>query len=268
MPLTAFQERILARLAERGDPGRYLAGGAALHHARSSPRFSDDLDFFHDSEVQVAAAFAADRAQLEADGLRVTVQFSQPGFIRAIVSSNGAATRVDWAHDSAWRFFPLVHESWGGWVLHPIDLAINKLLAVVGRNEPRDVIDLLWCDAEIVPAGVLVWAAPGKDPGLSPLLALDLLRRRGLVRSEELARLAVREPLDARAVRAQWRAMLGRAESFVRERPPEEVGVLYLDSSGGVIAPRADRPLADQGLVAHRGAPGGVIPVLPDVGLR
>lgn len=41
---------------------RYLAGGAAMHFAPNSTRYSDDLDFFHDSEERVATAFAADRS--------------------------------------------------------------------------------------------------------------------------------------------------------------------------------------------------------------
>jgi hypothetical protein len=34
-----------------------------------------------------------------------------------------------------------------GYVLHPIDLAINKLLALAGRDEPRDFLDILDLDA-------------------------------------------------------------------------------------------------------------------------
>lgn len=130
------------------------------------------------------------------------------------------------------------------------------------------MVDLLWCDAEIVGAGALIWAAPGKDPGLSPLLALDLLRRRAHVRPEDLARLAVREPLDPGDIRQRWHAMLEVAEGFVRSRPADEVGVVYIDANGRPTLPHPDRTLVDQGIVMHRGAPGGVIPVLPDVGLR
>ena len=46
MPLTDFQRTLLAKLAVPPTDDRYLAGGAALHFAPSSTRFSDDLDFF------------------------------------------------------------------------------------------------------------------------------------------------------------------------------------------------------------------------------
>ena len=50
VPLTAFQSQLLALLAESRSPDSYLAGGAALHFEPNSTRFSNDLDFFHDSE--------------------------------------------------------------------------------------------------------------------------------------------------------------------------------------------------------------------------
>jgi len=259
MPLTAFQQRVLATLATR--PERYLAGGAALHQAPDSLRYSDHLDFFHDAEARVAAAFADDRATLEAAGFSLELAFSQPGFIRAIVSLGADATRVDWAHDTAWRFFPLRHEPWGGWVLHPVDLAINKVLALAGRNEPRDVLDLLWCDTHILGAPALLWAAPGKDPGLSPLGLIELLARRGRVEADELERLALREVAPTPAsIREAWRALLARAEDFARARPASEVGALYLDASGAAQVPVASSSLAEQDLRVHRGGPGGVVP--------
>ena len=136
MPLTAFQLQLLADLAPaQSDDMSYLAGGAALHFEPNSTRFSRDLDFFHDSAERVARAFARDRATLAAAGYTMLVTLSQPGFVRATVTRGDESTRVDWAHDSAWRFMPLVRDPRGGWLLHSVDLAINKVLALVGRDE-------------------------------------------------------------------------------------------------------------------------------------
>ena len=108
MPLTDFQQSLLATFAHGEADGSYLAGGAAIHFAPNTTRYSNDLDFFHDSVERVASAFQRDLARAEKAGYRVRVEISQPGFIRAEVSQGGASTRVDWAHDSAWRFMPLV----------------------------------------------------------------------------------------------------------------------------------------------------------------
>jgi hypothetical protein len=59
VPLTAFQRELLAELAASPNDDRYLAGGAAMHFAPHSTRYSDDLDFFHDSEERVASAFGS-----------------------------------------------------------------------------------------------------------------------------------------------------------------------------------------------------------------
>ncbi|MBI4420639.1 MAG: hypothetical protein HY560_07420, partial [Gemmatimonadetes bacterium] len=158
MPLTAFQREVLATLATAPTDERYLAGGAALHFSPNSTRYSDDLDFFHDSEARVASAFAADREHLQRAGYGLEMALSLPGFIRAVVRRGEDATRVDWAHDSAWRFLPLVRDELGGLLLHPVDLAINKVLALAGRDEPRDFVDMLFVHGRVLRLAALNWA--------------------------------------------------------------------------------------------------------------
>lgn len=260
VPLTDFQRTLLAELANTWAGESYLAGGAALHFAPNSTRFSNDLDFFHDSVKRVAAAFNDNRARLEAAGYAVTVEISQPGFVRAIVALGERSTRVDWAHDSAWRFMPLVRDPLGGWLLHPVDLAINKVLALVGRDEPRDFVDILFINARVLPLGAVCWAAAGKDPGFTPLSLLELLKRRGRYRPEEFARLDLAEPFDLIAAKTDWLAALDAAEAFIRSRPPDEIGCLYWSTEAGAFAmPTADAR-ASASLTPHFGTPGGVLP--------
>ena len=44
---------------------------------------------------------------------------------------------MDWAHDSAWRFMPLVRDPLGGLLLHPIDLAVNKVAGGLGQMKAQ-----------------------------------------------------------------------------------------------------------------------------------
>lgn len=264
MPLTEFQRTVLADLAESPAEGRYLAGGAAMHFAPHTIRYSDDLDFFHDSEQRVADAFTRDRAHLETAGYDVSVELALPGFVRGIVRRGGGATRVDWAHDSAWRFMPLERAPFGGLLLHPVDLAINKVLALAGRDEPRDFVDMLDVHANLLPLGTLCWAAVGKDPGLTPLSLLELLKRRGRYRPEDFARLHLVDPFDLPAAKVTWMAALDDAEAFVRTRPADEIGALYYSLAlERFVTPAADTPLAAQGIVPHYGTPDGVLPRVP-----
>ncbi|HLB36601.1 MAG TPA: nucleotidyl transferase AbiEii/AbiGii toxin family protein [Gemmatimonadales bacterium] len=264
MPLTAFQRELLATLATRPTDERYLAGGAAMHFAPNSARYSDDLDFFHDTEARVARAFAADRDQLQRAGYAVAVELSQPGFVRAVVRRDDQATRVDWAHDSAWRFMPLVRDELGGLLLHPVDLAINKVLALAGRDEPRDFVDILFVHRSVLRLAGLNWAAVGKDPGFTPRSLLELLKRRGRHRPEDFARLQLAQAFEPTQVKREWLEALADAEEFAKTRPPEESGCLYYSVRQGFVMPRPDASLADQGLVPHFGAPGGVLPRMAD----
>jgi hypothetical protein len=261
MPLTAFQRVLLATLSASPNAGRYLAGDAAIHFSPNSVRYSDDLDFFHDSEARVASAFVRDRKTLESAGYAVDVEFSLPGMVRAQVSRSNESTRVDWAHDTAWRFMPLVPDELGGLLLHPVDLAINKVLAIAGRDEARDFVDVLFVHDRVLRLAGLCWAAIGKDPGLSPLSLLELLKRRGRNRPEDFARLHLAAPFHLALAKETWLAALAEAESFARERPPDEVGCLYYATAQErFVVPRLDQTLSAQGIVLHFGAPGGVLP--------
>jgi len=141
---------------------------------------------------------------------------------------------------------------------------INKVLAVAGRDEPRDFLDLLIVHREVLPLAGLNWAAVGKDPGFTPRSLLELLKRRGRYRPEDFARLQLARPFDLVAGKREWLEALANAEAFARVRPPEELGCLYYSTArAGFVIPAPDVRLADQGIAPHFGAPGGVVPRIP-----
>jgi hypothetical protein len=256
LPLTEYQAELARLLSANRSFDSYLAGGAAILIAPETTRFSRDLDYFHDSEARVATAFAADRETLGAAGYHLDVDLEQPGYVRAIVRRDGEATKVEWARDSAWRFLPTVRDERVGYLLHPVDLAINKVLALAGRDEPRDVLDTLHVHRHVLALGPLCWAACGKDPGFGPLSLLELLRRRGRVRPEELDRLDLARPVDLTILKREWVEALDSVEPFVTSRPAEEIGCLYYSASRrSFVDPRE----ADDA-VPHYGRPGGVLP--------
>jgi hypothetical protein len=253
-----FQGAVARLLAPQRTPDSYLAGDAAMHIEPTSNRYSNDLDYFQDSEERVATVFADDRAVLEAEGFAVQVALNQPGFIRAIVKSGSEATKVEWAHDSAWRFMLPVKSDVAGYMLHPVDLAINKVLALVGRDEPRDFLDTLDAHRQQLTLGALCWAGAGKDPGFTPTSLLGLLRRRGRYHAEDFTRLKLREQPVLTTLKEEWLAALEGAEEFVSTRPPAESGCLYYSRSKEVFV--SDFEVGDPDVVPHFGRPGGVLP--------
>jgi hypothetical protein len=239
----------------------YLAGGAAILIEPLTTRFSRDLDFFHDSEARVAEAFAADRLLMEREGYEIEVDLNQPGYIRAIVCQAQEATKVEWARDSSWRFMPTVRDERVGYVLHPVDLAVNKTLALAGRDEARDVLDILHLHRFVLGLGPLCWAACGKDPGYNPLSLLELLRRRGRLRAEDFTRLELAEPVDLHAMKRDWIEALDSVGPFVAARRMEELGCLYYSPSLQTFVDPDE--VADA--VPHFGRPGGVLPRIVDL---
>ncbi|NDC37767.1 MAG: hypothetical protein EBZ48_06910 [Proteobacteria bacterium] len=261
MPITKFQQKILSLLAPNRSEDSHLAGAAALHFEPNSARYSNDLDFFQDTEERVGAAFSKDSTTLVDQGYAVHPEMSQPGYIRATITKGKEETKIEWAHDSAWRFMPAVQNEKCGYLLHPVDLAVNKVLALAGRDEPRDFLDILFCDQQILPLGALVWAAAGKDPGFTPRSLLELIKRRGKYQQADFERLMLTKKVELAALKTAWLSALERAEEFIRSRPAPEAGCLYYDCKmKRFVAPSA--PLA-AGIVPHYGRPGGVIP-LPD----
>ena len=256
MPLTDYQANLARLLSANRTVDSYLAGGAAILLEPNTTRFSRDLAYFHDSEARVAEAFAADSRSLASSGYSIDPDLNQPGYVRAIVRKDREATKIEWARDSTWRFMPTVRDDRVGFMLHPVDLAINKVLALAGRNEPRDVLDALHLHRHVLALGALCWAACGKDPGFTPLSLLELLRRRGQLHPEDLARLELAAPVELHAVKQSWLAALDSVEPFVASRPAEEIGCLYHSD--------AKRAFVDPGnmagVVPHFGRPGGVLP--------
>jgi hypothetical protein len=256
MPLTEFQAQLARLLSENRTFDSYLAGGAAILIEPNTKRYSRDLDYFHDSEARVAEAFFADRSLLDGNGYVIGVELNQPGYVRAVVRKEQQATKVEWARDSDWRFMPTVRDERVGYLLHPVDLAVNKVLTLAGRDEPRDILDTLHFHRHVLVLGALCWAACGKDPGFTPLSLLELLRRRGRIREEDLARLDLAEPIDLRETKSSWIESLNSVEPLVDSLPPDEVGCLYYSASRQAFVD----PRTVNDAMPHFGRPGGVLP--------
>jgi len=136
MPLSRIQIEVLKLLAAHRDPESYVAGATPLN--LKGPRYSGDIDVFHDREERVA-----------------------------------------WVVDSDYRFFPTMKDEIFGYILHPVDLAMNKVMAAAGRREVRDLVDLVTIHETILPLGAVIWAVVTGRPTLklprlcSPVIKLD-----------------------------------------------------------------------------------------------
>jgi hypothetical protein len=173
---------------------------------------------------------------------------------------------MQWARDSAYRFFPLVEYPELGLTLHPFDLATSKVLALVGRVEPRDFVDTLSCDRLVQPLGYLAWAACGKDPGFSPSGILEEAGRANRYSEAEVRALdfAGAQPDPGELSRA-WRAQLESARLVVALLPAQHAGCAVLDRTGRIFHATPDglqEALAADRLIYHAGSIRGAFPSL------
>lgn len=233
MALTGFQLAVCRLIARRrvADGESYVAGGAALNTLAAAPRVSRDIDLFHDTAEAVASSFEGDRALLIEAGYAVATTRDRQTFVEAVVARGSESVVLQWTSDSAYRFFPLTEHPDFGLALHPFDLATNKVLALVGRLEPRDWVDVITCHDRIQPLGYLAWAACGKDPGFSPSGIIAHAGRSSRYTDVELASLEFEGATPAAAdLSRRWHAMLDEARDLVRLLPAEHAGSCVLAS--------------------------------------
>lgn len=268
MALTAIQREVCRLIAENriASGESYVAGAAALNALLDSPRLSRDVDLFHDTEEALETSWAADRRLLENAGFEVQVLREPPFFVEAQVSRGDSSLLMQWARDSAYRFFPLVRHDDLGLVLHPFDLATNKVLALVGRLEVRDWVDVIHCHEKLQPLGYLAWAACGKDPGFSPHAILQHAGQSARYSAEEVLTLSFEgTPPDAMELAKIWHRSLTEAKGIVSCLPPSEAGTGVMERGGELFRGDVEAlqsALAEGGIRFHRGRIRGSLPSL------
>jgi hypothetical protein len=264
MALTEIQRNICRLIAEnRISSGEsYVAGAAALNELIQAPRVSRDVDLFHDTEQALQNSWDADRLLLQEHGFQVRVLRERPSFVEAQISRGNDSVLMQWARDSAYRFFPLLQHKELGLVLHPFDLATNKVLALVGRLEVRDWVDVIECNERIQPFAYLTWAACGKDPGFSPDAILEHAGRSGRYSAEEVLELSFEgESPDPTALSKRWHSILGEAKIIIEMLPPEELGKCVLSPDGTLYRGDLSKSKNDRGhLLYHSGSIRGALP--------
>jgi len=211
-----------------------------LNVTGDSPRFSKDFDIFHELAEEVTRASNRDVESLRADGFQVETPSRQnewnenATFRKAKVRRGGESVEIDWAADSAFRFFPIERDPLLGWRLHLFDIATNKALALSARTETRDYVDIVELH-KTYPLSAICWAACGKDPGFTPLSLLKMMRRFARVDPAKLEEIQARA-LDPVKLKIAWIELSDTAEAeMIRvadEQPDLPIGVAFVDAAG------------------------------------
>jgi hypothetical protein len=162
--------------------GFLLAGGAALIAQGIVPRPTEDLDFFTSRHSgSVVAASDALIAAVTARGWTHELVRTGEEFRRWAITGPETVL-VDLAVDSPASSTPTV--TIAGPSFAPAELAIRKTLALFGRAEPRDFVDVYVLHQRFAREETLLMAAE-VDPGFDLAMFAATLRTHGRIEDQD-----------------------------------------------------------------------------------
>jgi len=198
--LTPLQERIAVLIADSLAGSDFaLAGGAALISQGLVERRTNDLDFIGSSEQTLAERVPDVVSSLQREGFEVEVRRSTRQFARIVVRGLDSETEVDFGLDS--RLFPLEQGEFFP-VLASKELAVDKVLAVFGRAEARDFVDLYALEQFFKLEDLFAFAAE-KDRGFDLAVFADMAKRA-----------AVLDPSEFNLKESEYRGLLKEIERW------------------------------------------------------
>ncbi|MGH9831620.1 MAG: nucleotidyl transferase AbiEii/AbiGii toxin family protein [Blastocatellia bacterium] len=173
--LYPFQDDVLRAINEV-ETEFHLTGGTALSRVYLHHRFSDDLDLFvnYDGRFGDWAERIIDACQRRGDW-QTKVALKDQYFVRALLEREDLTLKLEMVNDVASRVGAVRAYPTFGRVDSPENILANKLTALIGRAEPRDIADV-WglCTKLGLSINDAISGAQSKSSGIYPL---DLARR-------------------------------------------------------------------------------------------
>jgi hypothetical protein len=141
--LSGFQKSFLQFFGSLPDQERfYLTGGTALVEYYLGHRLSFDLDLFtSETDLIVPFSYRLEQAARSA-GMEVAVVRRFASFVEFQVNQGDSRLKIDLGLDTPFRFTPAELSDSSVRVNDFQDIQTDKTLALFGRAEPRDAIDL------------------------------------------------------------------------------------------------------------------------------
>jgi predicted nucleotidyltransferase component of viral defense system len=134
-----LQDQVLTVVCSAATTGFYLTGGTCLNRFYLERRYSDDLDFFTNDNHLFRDDVRLLRQALAEASIAFEVAVDSRDFVRLMVEG---VLKVDLVNDRVYRFGKSVNGA-GNIVLDNLgNLGANKICAVLGRDDPKDIFDL------------------------------------------------------------------------------------------------------------------------------
>ena len=135
--LYKLQDKVL-QIVFKTEREFYLTGGTCLSRFYFEKRYSDDLDFFADSSSRFNFAVKNIVYQLK-NNVSVTKEIDSKDFIRLRIDGT---LQLDFVNETPPHFKDIIITE-ENFIIDNLDnILSNKLCAVIGRDNPKDVFDI------------------------------------------------------------------------------------------------------------------------------
>jgi predicted nucleotidyltransferase component of viral defense system len=122
----------------------YLTGGTALGRFYLNHRFSEDLDFFVNSDPNFNQYISLIKTEIvKAFDVNLNDSLFTDDFARVFTQSEQSSLKIEFVNDLAYRAGN-PSEFYFGLVDDPINILANKITAIIGRDEPKDIFDIIY----------------------------------------------------------------------------------------------------------------------------
>ena len=117
----------------------YLTGGTCINRFYSEKRYSDDLDFFTNDNNLFREYIRSILTIFDEKKIIFEIVTDSKDFVRIKIKD---ILKVDFINDRIYYYGRTV-KSESGYILdNTMNMSANKLSAIVGRDEPKDIFDL------------------------------------------------------------------------------------------------------------------------------
>ena len=134
----ALQDKVLAAISSAGTTF-YLTGGTCLNRFYYNRRYSNDLDLFTSENTLFRDDVRMILDALASASLSYVVQVDTRDFVRLAIPGE---LQVDLVNDRVYRYGRSIHSPSGILLDNELNICANKLCAIIGRDDPKDMFDL------------------------------------------------------------------------------------------------------------------------------
>jgi hypothetical protein len=121
----------------------YLTGGTALGRCYLYHRFSDDLDFFINADSNYMKYISELREKITSHfNINIQQSLFSDDFTRIYINEDDVFIKIELVNDVDYRVSNAVKFKYG-YIDTPVNILANKLTAIVGRDEPKDIFDII-----------------------------------------------------------------------------------------------------------------------------